>query len=358
MKNVSQKADTRIRPRKALLLAAPLLACILITLPGCATHPRTASPAGFPAGFSADPAEDLPSGDLRPLAFRIILDALADPNPRVRVNAIEVVADTGQIRLMPKVHRLLGDPFVPVRFAAALAVGDMQYALAKTSVGRLLKDKDDNVILAACYAMYRLGYPQYADVYRKAIKTKDQKLRANAAFLLGKTGDRNALVSLYWALRDKDSDDIVALNAAESIARLGDERIYPRIWTMLISARWDDRVMGTKAMAALRTREAANALVTMLDDDVIEVRLAAAQQLGALKSTVGESEVRQILANNLIAGLQNKEAREHAYVLAALAIGRIATPPLTRFLPKMLKNESVFVRLAAAEAVLRSADNR
>ena len=59
-------------------------------------------------------------------ALRIIQGALADNDPLVRVHAIEVVASTRQLKLMPQVHRLLQDKFVPVRFAAALAVGDSE----------------------------------------------------------------------------------------------------------------------------------------------------------------------------------------------------------------------------------------
>jgi HEAT repeat protein len=42
---------------------------------------------------------------------------------------------------------------------------------------------------------------------------------------LGKIGDKNALKQLYWALYDSKSDDRVVYQAAESIARLGDEGI-------------------------------------------------------------------------------------------------------------------------------------
>mgnify|MGYP001110137148 CR=1 FL=1 len=52
------------------------------------------------------------------------------------------------------------------------------------------------------------------------------------------------------------------------------------LWTRLISAYADDRVMGIRAMGALGTPEAKNALTTMLDDPVPEVRLAAAEQVG------------------------------------------------------------------------------
>ena len=47
------------------------------------------------------------------------------------------------------------------------------------------------------------------------------------------------------------------------------------------------------------------------------------------------------------------ESAERVKVLTALAIGRIGTPVLVRFLPGLLQDKSKFVRLAAAKAVLQ-----
>jgi len=286
-------------------------------------------------------------------AYRIILEGLNDTNPFIRVKAIEVVAETGQIKLMPKVQRLAGDEFAPVRFAAALAIGDMEYSFGASAIKQLLRDKDLNVKIAASYAMVRLGSPRYVEVLRRAIASKDQTVRANAAFLLGKCGDKEALKLLYWALQDKDSEDKVVYQAAESIAMLQDDRIYPKLWTMLISAYADVRVTGIKAMGTLGTPEARNALITMLDDKVLEVRLAAAGQLGKLGDKTGEPEVLDVFRRNLTAGMEATD-RARVNILAALAIGQIATPSLREYLPQLLSDESKTVRMAAAAAVLRS----
>jgi len=292
------------------------------------------------------------SGDLRSEAIQIIRDGLDDENPLIRANAIEVVAATRQIRLMPKVQRLLGDQSVPVAFAAALAIGDVEYSLAKNEVAELIQDENENIRIAGVYAMRRVGYPVSFELLQKAIASDDQTIRANAALLLGKSGDESALKFLYWALQHEDSDDKVRFQAAEGIAMLGDERIYPKLWAMLISAYADDRVVGVKAMGALGTVKAKNALFTMLDDDILEVRLAAAEQLGRLGDTTGEPEVLDVFAKNLTAGL-DKQSHERVNVLTALAIGQIGTKPLIKYLAQLLRDESKFVRVAAAKAVLQ-----
>ena len=285
-------------------------------------------------------------------AAQIIRAALDDDEPQIRANAIEVVADTKRAELMPKVQRLLKDDFVPVRFLAALAVGDTEYRLAKDTVKQLLQDRDDNVRIAAAYAMGKLGEPDNFRIIQKTILSKNQTVRANCALLLGKSGDKSALKPLYWALKSNDSSDKVRFNAVGAIAKLGDERIYSKLWAMLISAYANDRVIGIRAMGALGTVEAKNALITMLDDDVLEVRLAAAEQLGMLGDNIGEFEVLNVFKKNLIAGM-DKAGAEHVKMCTALAIGRIGTAPLMKFLPDLLKDESKIVRIAASKAVFQ-----
>jgi len=298
--------------------------------------------------------DTISANDLVPKAIQIIREGLADDNPQIRANAIEVIAATKRINLMPEVKRLLKDELVPVRFSAALAIAELEYQLAESEVAQSLKDQNKNVRIAAAYAMNKLGCADYLGLIREAITSKDQTVRANASVLLGKSGNKSALKILYWALRNKNSDDKVRFQAAEAIARLGDERIYPKLWTMLISVYADDRVMGIRAMGALGTVEAQNALISMLDDNVLEVRLTAAEQLGTLGDITGEPEVLDVFRKNLTAGLE-KEGLERVNVLTALAIGQIGTAPLTKFLPQLLKDESKSVRIAAAKAVFQCA---
>jgi len=286
-------------------------------------------------------------------AIQIIGQALADSDPLIRVNAIEVVATTRQLNFMPRVQQLLQDVSMPVRFAAALAVGDMEYSPAKNLINRSLKDPDSNVIISASYAMARLGYPGYIEVLRKSVTDTNQTVRANSAMLLGKSRDRASLKLLYWALQDINSDDRVVYQTAEAIAMIGDESIYPKLWAMLLSAYADVRVIGIRAMGTLGTKKAEDALITMLEDDVLEVRLAAAEQLGKLNNNIGESEVLDVFRKNL-SNQMDQQSRERVYVLTALAIGQIGTPNLTGYLPDLMKNESKFVRLAAAKAVFQS----
>ena len=295
-------------------------------------------------------------------ATQIIQQALANSNPQVRANAIEIVAGIPISRarkFMPEVQQLLKDEFVPVRFAAAVAIGDTGYSQARNDITQLLKDDNENAKIAAAYAAYKLGSTGGLAIIHASIKSQDQSARANAAFLIGKSGEspRQALPPLYETMRDETSDEKVILSSIEAIARLGDEKIYKRrLLAMLISAYADDRVCGIRAMGALGTSQARDSLSTMLKDDLTEVRLVAAEQLGNLGDIAGEKVVIDALTKNT-ANAQDQEAKARIQTLAALAIGQIRTPTLKKFLPELLKSEFQFARLAAAKAVLQYASD-
>jgi len=324
-----------------------LFACPAVFIFGCADSSQSMLGDFYVTNVTTPEAE----------AFQIIQNSLSDTNPLAKVNAIEVIATTGQVKFMPQVQRLLQDEFTPVRFAAALAVGDLKYSPAKNSISRLLdkkniKDEDVNVIIAASYAMGRLGATEYFEVIRKALNSNDQTVKSNAAFLLGKTGDKSSLDLLKSAQEDKNTSDKVRFQILEARARLGDEEVLQKLWAIVYSAFADDRILGIRAIGLLGTSKARDILVTKLDDNVLEVRLTTAQQLGKFNDRIGETEVLDVFDKNLTIGL-DKEASERANVLTALAIGQICSPALEKNLPQLLKNESKFVRIAAAKAVFQ-----
>jgi len=285
---------------------------------------------------------------LRPRAMEILRNSLKDENAYLRAPAVEVVVQTGQKELMPEIMRLMDDPTVAVRFAAIVAAGDMQCFGCEQAVRKHLNSEDDNVRLAAAYSMLRLGNVDSGDVLRQGLKHADSTVRANAALLLGKAGRKEDIPLLYGLLKDPTADDKVRIQAVESIARLKDVRIYRgKLWALMISEYADDRVMGIRGMAELGTMDAKNAIATMLTDDVPEIRLFAAEQLGRLGDKSGKDEVAGYLSK-----LATFNQADFGTITAVMAIGRIGTPELTAYLPKALNSDSAMVRLTAAQSAL------
>ncbi len=284
-------------------------------------------------------------------ALEIIYESLADPSDRMRANAIEVVSTTGRSDIMPVIIKLLKDEAVRVRFSAAIAIGDMAYAKGALSVKRLLNDPDANVRIAAAYALAQLKKMDLSDRIYDALGSNDQTVRANAILLLGKLGDRKAIEVLKKVARDELSGDMVTAQVAESIAMLGgDENTYREIWALLISKYAEDRAMGIRAMGALGTEEAQNAILTMLHDEIIEIRLLASEQLGLLGSNVGEAEVADYMVR--VSKTLNEQSRLRADLIAVVAIGHMGSSGLADFLPNFLQSQSKDMQLRAAQSVL------
>ena len=290
--------------------------------------------------------------DLERLGVRavdIVREGLVDENNFVKDRAIKVVSVTGRKELMPIVIQVLKEDAVAIRFAAIEAIGDMRYLAAQYSLRRLLNDTNENIKIGAAYALTRLGKGDFSDIIRRSTKSKDQVVRANAVMLLGKLGSKKNMQLLYQTLRALDSDDKVKIRVVEALATLGDEKIYQsKCWPLLISKYADDRIMGIKAMGQLGTVEAKNAIKTMLYDDIVEVRLYAASQLGVLGDTAGQDEVAVYLSQNL----QNKDKWSVAGDTAVAAIGQIGTDALAKLLPVFINSRNKLIRLSAAQSVL------
>jgi HEAT repeat protein len=333
-------------------LAAAIFFCIFFGL-GCTEE-----------GAFISPGTDNSSVDLtryKKQAIEVVRMGLMDENPLIQNHAIEVAATTNTTQLLPTVLKLMDDQSVPVRFAAAVAMGDTRFRPSEYSLKRLMSDKDENVRIAAYYSLTKLGHKNLEDSILNSLQSSNQTVRANAAMLLGKLGDKRVLDALYSALNDPKSSNIVRIQALESIAKLGDERLYQRIWAMLISKYTDDRIMGIRAMGGLGTRDAKNAITTLLynnednpGDQALDVRLCAAEELGKLGDYTGEKEVLgyfSSLPTNLSA-LPSSRTNH----LAIMAIGRIQSRQLGRYLPKILSNPNKDLKLAAAQSVLLIVD--
>jgi len=289
---------------------------------------------------------------MAPAARQILTDSLHDRNPLLRANAIEVVADCCRLEWMPRVHQLLTDEVVAVRFAAALAVGDLRYRPAEETLQKMVRVSEQDTKIAVAYALYQLGHKDKFKIMLDGLRSNNQTVRANSAFVLGKTEDKQALPGLYWVMTDDNSSDKVSLQAAEAVARIKDEKIYPKLWAMLLSAYVEDRMLGVNAMRYLGTEKAKNALITMLDDDVVEVRVAAAEQLGRLGDTIGQEVIVDVFRKGLAQKREN-QGQVRLYRLTALAIGEVGTMPAVKYLPGLLEHQSRLVQIAAAKAVLR-----
>jgi len=290
----------------------------------------------------------VPPEKMQTKATLVIQTAFSDTSAFTRMHAIEIAAETQQRQLMPEILKKLDDLEVKVRFAAAIAIGDMACRTCKEQLSKSLEDKNENVRIAAAYSMIRLGDESGYQLIRDAAVAADPTLRANALLLLGKLGNKNDLPLMYKATGDPDTADKVRMQAVESIARLKDVEIYrSKLWPLLISKYADDRVMGIRGMGALGTREAREALLTMLQDDVLEVRLCAVEELGKLNDQSGMNQLVKYFQTN-----PDLNQATMATGTGVMAIGRLKAMNLTGYLDKALDSQSSYIRMAAAQSAI------
>lgn len=284
-------------------------------------------------------------------AVEILYASLTDPSGLIRAHAAEVVVTTGRMDMMPVIIKLLKDESVAVRFSATMAIADFGYTRGTISVRRLLSDPDLNVRIAAAYALTKLKKGELSEEIYAALDNRDQTIRANATLLLGKLGDRKALPALNAVAGETHSGDAVRMQAAESIAMLGgDDRTYRQLWAFLMSKYNEDRAVGIRAMGALGTTESQNAILSMLTDESVEIRLLAAEQLGRAGIRVGKEDVVEYLTK--VRKSLDPTSRQQADLVAVMAIGRIGGTRLENFLPNFLASNSKDMRLQAAQSVL------
>lgn len=284
-------------------------------------------------------------------AVEILYASLTDPSWLIRANATEVVVTTGRRDMMPVIVKLLKDESVIVRFSATMAIADFGYTRGAISIRRLLSDPDLNVRIAAAYTLTKLKKGELSEEIYAALDNRDQTIRANATLLLGKLGDRKALPALNAIAGEAHSGDAVRMRAAESIAMLGgDDRTYRQLWAFLMSKYNEDRVVGIRAMGALGTTESQNAILSMLTDESVEIRLLAAEQLGRAGIRAGKEDVVEYFKK--VRKSLDVTSRQQADLIAVMAIGRIEGTGLEDFLPKFLASNSKDMRLQAAQSVL------
>ncbi len=285
-------------------------------------------------------------------AVEVLKNAVKHNDPLIRMDVIELIAICRHPELIHLVDKSLSDPENAVRFAAALAVGDLRYEASEEKLFLLFESRDANEKIAAAYALLRLGENdnEYHKVIVSALQSPNTTTSANAALIIGKLGIKKYSGLLRWALQANSSDDKTRIQSIESLGMLGEKDIISKAWALMISKRADDRVMGIITMYRLDTYDSKNAIKTMLDDDVLEVRLVAAGRLEALRDDTG-IDIIQGFFDKDIKSLTGED-RTRPLLHAIDAIRYSGNLKLAEYLPQYIKGEEIQVQIHAAAAIL------
>ena len=285
-------------------------------------------------------------------SIEILKTAISSTNPMIRMEAIEAIALSGSSRLYPLIEERLSDTVDAVRFVAIIAIGDIRYNQATEKLNIFFEKGNENERVAASYAFLKLGDsdPEYHRILVKALQSSDNTISANAALVMGKLGSQKYIGLLKWVLQNRSGDDKTQIQAVDSLSQLGYDDIDSKAWSLMISKRADDRVMGIIAMYNLATYDSRNAIKTMLDDDVLEVRIVAAGRLAALRDDTGFDVIKNFFNSDL--RTLSGEDRSRALIHAIDAIRFSKNLELAQYLPQFLTDKDETVKIHSALAIL------
>ena len=356
------RSPGRIRQRR---LAVCLVAWFAIGLIGCssdsARDARMSRDLAQMMGWSdvdevlhhAD--HDVRLGGVRALAqledeivVPFLIDALSDPDLRVRRDAARALGDRGLAAgdAIPELAETLRDPSAIVRSSALRALGDIggrsaaetlirhlqtvdpahyedvllalgstSHAAAVNEIALYLGHADPFVRRAATVALVRLGGASVG-VFRERLADARPGIRCEAARALAMTGDRGAVHTLR-EIADTDASPLVRMCALGASGRLGDADAVPRLAALLRDGTVESRALAADALALVSTPD----VVRPLADALTEFPAGRDHPNPALRALIGLGTVAR---PELLSRLESASPEEQvllARVLASIGVG-------------------------------------
>jgi sialidase-1 len=165
------------------------------------------------------------------------------------------------------------------------------FKLAEVGDGKKLRaalaqDADTRLKLMAAAALARCGHPTALGAARKHLTDPDRELRKVAAWLLGQLGGAGDVAAMRAGLA-KETDALAKAYFAHALALLGDAAGRKQLGRNLASPNAAVRTYAAEFAGYCRAAECRDALVKLLDDPVLDVRVRAAQSLLALALPAG-----------------------------------------------------------------------
>lgn len=243
-------------------------------------------------------------------------------DPIVRANAIESLVKFAPEQSRPQFLAAADADLPVVRYAGLLALGQIRDHKSLGPIRRRLVDQDARVRMAAAFAAYRCGDVNTAGpILDSALRDNpDEKVRGEAAWLIGRLGDTTALSRLR-KVADRDPSGLVVTYAQSAMALLGDQAMLDRLVEYTLKSDVETRLIALQTLVETPEPRTRKALTYRLNDtsDYLATRLLAARALGATGDGSGYKLAYQSL------DFKNGDPVEVMRVrsMAALALGAI-----------------------------------
>jgi HEAT repeat protein len=295
------------------------------------------------------------STQLRQRADDLLFETMAGSDPVLQCHALETLALLeADPSIATQIRIGLNHPSMAVRFAGAISAGDIAEYSSKPLLEHMLHDSNPSLKMASAYALEKMGDRRFFTWYNDILESKDAQLCSQACMLLGKLGKtsirRDSVEKLRQVLHKKDQAPAVKLQAAESLARLGDEKILNNLLVFSNSGYASDRLLAIAGLEWLKDQTAQTMLMVLADDEHLEVSLAGIRTLGPLADASHLQVVRENLHYQDPENDQDAEQRIRG--LALLALGKVGKQSDAHHLYKAMSAQSGYTRIAAARAAI------
>ncbi len=195
------------------------------------------------------------------------------------------------------IEELMNSPSEKVRYNAARMLGEMgDMAAVEPLIDVLKNDKNGSVRLYAARALGELGDASATEPLIESLREdRNVDVRVRAARALGRLGGEEVVLPLVEALSDNNSQ--VCMTAADALVEIGNIAVGPLIRS-LKHDKVNVRCDATRALGELGDATAVEPLIEMLTDEWVNVRIYAVQSLGKLGDANAVPSLIKVLENN------------------------------------------------------------
>lgn len=239
---------------------------------------------------------------------------LGHEDPTRRRDVVRMLSGHPAERVSELVLEAMNDPEPIVRVEAAEAAGRLRLRAAVSPLLDWMNDPEPRARLAAGRALGRIGDPRALASLTRALGDTDAAVRRGAVEALGTIASTTPLVAIIGRLDDVDATVRVA--AAEALARIGDGQAVLPLLGKVTDDSVEVRTSVYRALAELGDPRAVPALLHAMQSGPEEARVAAVAALGRLRDPAAIAELER--------SLDPTEPRRARAIIAAL--GRIEEP--------------------------------
>lgn len=296
-------------------------------------------------------------------AVRVLEEAAFSESASNRMQALEAFKEVAPAEgiALKAIPLNIENAYPGVSFAALMAAGECGATQFIDLVRTRAEHADANVRIAALFAMHKFGdRSRTGEIGNYLLNHADARVRANAAFVLGRLAEPQQIRLLKAALK-REKKDLPKLQILEALATLGDKHSAERLIFEGYSEIPHQSAVALMMLSNARTDAAEQLFWFKLQSGKWpEVRLQAARGLARLGHPQGlDLALKMLTYNSPMDGIKDdppQQQIQRVRGLAALALESLADPaalgPLKRAFDD--PNQSEYVRIAVARAALQT----